>query len=377
MNNPLRVLKNSSYHSFNRVYISEASLLANYRYLNSIKRSVQIAPVLKSNAYGHGIAEVGKILDELKAPFFCVDSMFEGYQLLKAGIKTPILIMGAINPENLRIKKLPFAYNVFDLDTAQAIAQYQPGARIHIEIDTGLSRLGVQMNDLPQFLDKIQQISHLKIVGFMSHFANAERADISITKKQIKNFLEGYSLVRDAGLHPPYVHMEASAALLNTDVRSRLPMTTIARIGKALYGIEPTERSQKIKPVLSLHTEIVQLKTLKKGNTVGYGATYTAAKDIKMAVLPLGYNEGIDRRLSNKGSVIVGNVVCPIIGRVSMNMATIDVSLVKNPYVGQKVIVISDNRNDPNSIEQIAKKCDTISHELLIHIDSSTRRIVV
>lgn len=377
MNTLLRVLKHATYQPLNKVFISESRLISNYQFLSSVKPHVQVAPVLKSNAYGHGIVEVGKILDDMRAPYLCVDSMFEGYELLKAGIKTPILIMGAINPENLKIKKLPFAYIVFDLETARTIAHYQPGAEVHIEVDTGMSRLGVQMSDLPDFLQKIQEIQNLSIVGFMSHFANAERADIPVTRKQIKNFTNAYSMVRDSGLNPKFVHMEASAALLNREVRSQLPMTTMARIGKALYGIEPTEKSHKLKPVLSVETQIAQIKTLQKGDTVGYGATYTAKKEVKMAVLPLGYNDGLDRRMSNKGSVIVGNIICPIIGRISMNMTTIDVSLVKNSHLGQKVTVISENRNDPNSIENIAKLCDTISHELLIHIDSSTRRIVL
>lgn len=366
-----------TYQPLNSIFISEKTLLSNYQYLSHIKQGTQIAPVLKSNAYGHGICEVGKILDSVKAPFLCVDSMYEGYRLLKAGVKTPILIMGAINPENLKFKKLPFSYIVFDIETARAIAKYQKGAGIHIEVDTGMSRLGAPIQHFPEFLDQLKQIPNLKIEGLMSHFANAERANLPITKKQIRNFLAAYALVRDIGIKPKYIHFEASAALLNKEVRSQLPMTTMARIGKALYGIEPTEKNQKLKPVLSLETEIVQIKALQKGDQVGYGVTYTAKKETQIAVLPLGYNDGVDRRLSNVGSVIVGNIICPIIGRVSMNMTTIDITHVPKAHVSQKVTVISDNRNDPNSIENIAKKCNSISHELLVHIDATTRRIVV
>ncbi|HBQ50661.1 TPA: hypothetical protein DD690_01620, partial [Candidatus Daviesbacteria bacterium] len=128
------------YKTLNRIEISRKNLLENYRFLSAINRKIKIAPVLKSNGYGHGIIEVAQILDKVGAPFFCVDSLYEAYELYKAKIKTPVLIMGYTNPENLKIKKLLFSFAVFDLQTVEILNKYQPGCAVHIFVDTGMSR---------------------------------------------------------------------------------------------------------------------------------------------------------------------------------------------------------------------------------------------
>ena len=150
----LRKILGREYYPINRIAISKNDLISNYKYLSHLNKNIKVAPVLKSNAYGHGINTVAKILDELNPPFFCVDSLFEAYELFKEKIKSDILIMGYVRPENLRIKALPFSYAIYDLGLAEAINEYQPGAKIHIKVDTGMNRLGVQIKDLRNFAKK-------------------------------------------------------------------------------------------------------------------------------------------------------------------------------------------------------------------------------
>lgn len=381
-----RVLGLTSYQPLNKIEISKNRLVQNYKYLSSKK--IKIAPVVKSNAYGHGLVLVAKLLEEgcgdCHVPFFCVDSIYEAYELLKTKIKTPILIMGYIEGENLRVKKLPFSYAVSTLDLAEAINKYQPQAGVHIFVDTGMHREGIPLADLPQFITHLKQLPNINIEGLMSHLASADDTKDPLNKLQIKNFQRAHDICKKNGIHPKWIHILNSDGLLYTsDVASNLPMVphrmcNIARVGLALYGIS---KDPNLKPVLTLKTKIIQIKNLQKGDRVGYDGTYTAKKPMTIGVLPLGYYDGADRRLSNKGFVTIDGVGCPIIGLISMNVTTIDLSKVKNPFISQvisqEVIVYSNNPKDPNSIENAAKVCKTIPYEILVHLASSTRRVVV
>lgn len=366
MQNIKRLFGLNLYHPLNVIELTQRNLLQNYKYLSSLNKNTKIAPVLKSNAYGHGILEVGKILDKVNAPFFCVDSLYEAYQLFRANIKTPILIMGYIDPKNLQVKKLPFKYAVFDLDLAKAINKYQPAAKVHIFVDTGMNREGIRLNDLPQFLKELKKFKNIKIEGLMSHLA-------SDSKKQFNNFLYARKIIEREGIKTMWLHILNTQGLLYTsDVSSNL-----ARVGLALYGIDSPGKHPKLKPVLSFKTKLIQIKKIKKGERVGYGGTFKASHESIIGILPAGYNDGVDRRLSNKGVATIDKVECPIAGKVSMNITTIDISKVKNPKLGQELTIYSDHPKDVNSLENCAKICDTIPYDLLVKLHPSTKRIIV
>lgn len=367
-----KVLQQNTYHNLNTVHLDKQRLLENFQYLSNVRQGVRIAPVLKSNAYGHGLIETAKMLDALSAPFFCVDSLYEAYELLKANIKTPILIMGYVDPENLKVKKLPFSYAVYDEDLLQTIAKYQPHAGVHIKVDTGMHRLGIPMANLDDFLKLLPRFPKLYVEGLMSHFASADEPDAFVTAQQISNFAKVLSLVKSRQVNPQWIHCQASAGLLNLDV----PGCNLARTGIAMYGINQGPNvNDNLKPVLSLQTKIIQVKQLQKGDYVGYGATFQAQKPMTIAVLPVGYYDGVDRRLSNKGFVRIDGTSCKIVGRVSMNLTTIDISNVENAHIGQTVDVFSNTTSDQNSITNAATLCDTIPYELLIHISPTIKRI--
>lgn len=362
------------YHALNRIEISVSSLLHNYDYLTK-KCGKKIFPVLKSNAYGHGIVHVAKALNQIKAPFFCVDSIYEAYQLTEAKISTPILIMGYVHPESLNVKKPPFSYAVYEYEMMEAISKYQPHAGIHVFVDTGMHREGVPLTDLARFVKKCKA-SHLKIEGLMSHLAMANKPNNKDTKNQIKSFEKAKNILEKEGISPEWIHLGASSHILNHESYSP-QMDNSARAGIALYGIDPENKNHHLKPVLKLLSTVVQVKNLTKGEKVGYDFTYTAQSNQKIAVIPIGYNDGVNRRLSNKGSVLIKNIFCPILGRVSMNVSVIDVTNVQNIAVGDEVIIYSDIPNHINSLYNSAKICDTIPYELLVYLHSSTKRIAI
>lgn len=361
------------YFPLNKIEISKKALLNNYHYLSQLDDEIKIAPVLKSNAYGHGLSLIGKILDDVDAPFLCVDSLYEAYELFKKKIKTPILIMGYISPGNVKVKQLPFSFAVYNKDFLKTLARYQKKTKVHLFVETGLHREGIMLSELPEFLKFIKKFNNIEVEGLMSHLGAGE--NILATRKQIELFEKAKQLVRSAGFRPKWFHIAASSALLHhADYKN---LGNLARCGVALYGLDPEGKDNSLQPVLKLKATLTQIKKIKKGEKVGYDFTYTAKKDITIGVLSIGYFDGVDRRLSNKGAVLLKDTLCPLVGRVSMNITTIDISRVKNPKVGDQVVIYSDNANDKNSFANAAKITNTISRDLLVGLEACTKRIGV
>lgn len=366
-------LVKKEYLPLNTIEVSKSALLKNYYYLSQFAPGVMIAPVLKSNAYGHGLGLVSNMLDSVGAPFFCVDSLFEAYELLKNNVKTPILIMGYVHPENLRIRQFPFIFTVYDKEHVAALSKFQKNPKIHIFVETGMNREGIRLSELPELLSFIQKFPRLQVEGVMSHLSAGYNS--AATTKQLEQFEKVKKIVFAAGFSPKFFHIASSSGLLhNTDYQGKLG--NLARCGIALYGID-LEEDQNLQPVLTLKTTLVQIKALSKGEKVGYDATFTATRKMTIGILPLGFFDGVDRRLSNKGFVSIGDVFCPIVGRVSMNLTTIDISKVKDPHVGDIVIVFSNRSSHKNAFFHSAKLANASPYELLVGLTASSRRIVV
>lgn len=365
-----------SYYPLNKITISKKRLIHNYSYLSGISKDIKAAPVLKSNAYGHGLVSTAKILDSQNAPFFCVDSLYEAYELLKNKIKTPILIMGYVHPDNLSVKKLPFSYAVYNTESAIAINKYQPNAGVHIFVDSGMHREGITVSELPEFIRHLKSLNNLKIEGLMSHFGASEEPHNPSTQKQLKNFETAIRILNNEAVFPKWVHLGNSSAALNyKDYQKKIG--NVVRCGIALYGIDPEDKDKNLMPVLELRTTLNQVKTVKRGERVGYSFTFKAETDKTIGILPLGYHDGLDRRLSTIGMVKIQDTLCPIIGRVSMNLTTIDITKLKNPKVGLDVVVYSNNNTEQNSINHLARNIDTIPYDLLVNLAASTKRLII
>ncbi len=368
-----RSLLGTSYSHLNRIEISSSALIYNYRYLKNLGK-LPVAPVLKSNAYGHGINLVAKFLDPLKVPFFCVDSLFEAYELQKLKIKTPVLIMGYVDPESLHVKELPFSYAVFTKEMLSGIKKYQPRAGIHLYADTGMHREGIAIEDLADFVREAQKLN-LRIEGLMSHLAMGDKPNNKDTKKQIAEFQRARTIMNRLGICPKYVHLSASAGMLKIkEVRN---LSNVARSGLALYGIDPSLKGNRLKPVLKFTSTVAQIKEISPGEKIGYDFTFTATKRMKIAIVPAGYNDGVDRRLSNTGFMLVKNKPCQILGRVSMNITIIDVTGIPGAKAGDEVVIFSNRNGDKNSLVNISRATGIIPYELLAHLPPTTKREMI
>jgi alanine racemase len=348
------------YKTLNTVRINAEALKNNLKLYQRLLPNQAICPVIKSNAYGHGLTTVAKILDSQNLEFLVVDSLYEAYELKKVRIKTPILILGYTFPENLK-KGLPFHFAASDLETAKHLAKL--GLKTHLEVDTGMARTGFPLENLRETLN---QLKDLNLVGLFSHFADADNpADPSYTNEQSKRFRKAIKLTHEAGFSPKYIHLSNSAGALKAEV----PGLNMARIGISLYGASPLEEEPQLKglkPVMEVVSTITATRELKAGQSVSYNCTFTAKKDMRIGVIPFGYYEGIPRSLSN---------VPPFLGRICMNHTIIDLTD-SDLQIGDEFTVYSANPNKENSFRNLAQKAQTIPYELMTGIAESIRRTV-
>lgn len=376
---------NNQYQVLNEILISGEALLHNYSYFAKLQPSSLIAPVIKSNAYGHGLIPVAKFIESniKDIPFVCVDSLYEAYELTNNRINVPTLIMGYTNPQNYHtLRKLPYIFGISDLQSLISLGKHQPNETIHLELDTGMSRLGFSPKDIPVIIETLQVYPRLKIEGIYSHFSCADDpSKITITQKQITQFKLMATALEQAGLNFKYKHISATAGAESIFD----PYFNLIRLGIGFYGYSPfaprtsegIKQRQVLKPSLTLTSHIAHLKTLEIGDHVGYGATYIAKQKEVIATLPLGYNEAISRDLSNIGVVTIKNTICPIIGRVSMNMTTIKIPRTLTPQLNDLITVIADHVDAPNSLYKTSSLLHTIPYTLLTSLHSSIKRRVV
>ena len=377
MINPFR----RSYQTLNLITINPRVLLDNYSFWQKQNPQAKIAPVLKSNAYGHGLELVGRFIDQkMDSPFIAVDSLYEAWKLEKAGVKTPILIIGYTVPDNFKIrKKLKFHLPVFDFETALTLLRYQPQTRLHLKIDTGMNRLGIKPNQVNRFIGFLKD-HHLEkqVTGIYSHLACAG-TDEDFTQKQVGIFKKVVVQFERAGFSFAWKHIAATAGSLTV----KDPEFNLIRVGLGFYGYLPPlvprqgQALPRIKPALKLTTRIVQVKTIDKGEIVSYGGRFRAQKKTTIGVLPIGYYDGLDRRLSGRGLVRIGSSYYPLVGSICMNIAMVDLSALKKPFVGQEVVVIDDQAKAKNSLMALSSLAKTIPYDLLVGLAQSTRRILI
>lgn len=369
------------------------SALANN--IKAVKRAIggktKVLVVVKANAYGHGLSETSLILSSAGADWFGVDSVEEALLLRERGINQPILVLNSSHLNRLdKIKNQNVHLTVCDLDGLK-FAQ-RSGLPAHLKIDTGMSRQGINFSELRDFLAKCGNLSCLS--GIFTHFADADNAeDLSFTDSQLKRFKQALAVLSEfesrggqAG-RTLIVHAANSAAGLNVP-ESRFDMI---RSGSLVYGLWPSEKMRalfgdrlKLIPALSWKTKIAQLKDIKKGSLIGYNITEKVRKDIKIGILPIGYYDGYNRLLSSKGQVLIGDKRCKVMGRVSMNLTTVDASSVENPRVGDEVVLIGKSArkggrwaNEEITAGELAQKAMTISLEVLTGINPLLPRIYV
>ncbi len=394
------------------VRIFKSALLNNLREYKKQYPKLEFVPVLKSNAYGHGLVEVAKILDDQGLSFFMVDSFFEALVLRRAGIKTKILILGYNRAEQILGDKLKnVSFGIIDFSQLQNIISHLKAPQtFQLKVDTGMHRQGVLIEQVEQVIKLIKSNPNFILEGVCSHFADADGESKEFTQKQISEwnkvvkifkkefpavgrhseavaFTTEESQIKKEILHPSdalrvqddatsikYFHTSNTAGAFYTSQAD----VNVGRLGIGLYGINTSPFSKlNLQPVLEMVSIISSIKKIEAGEKVGYGITFESISPMTVATVPVGYTEGMDRRLSSKGFYKIGNSFCPVIGRMSMNMSSIDVTAIKELNLEQEVVVISSNKLDKNSVENIAKICECIPYEVLVKIPSSLKRIVI
>lgn len=347
----------------NTIELSSVALRHNYKYFAKKHPESKICPVLKSNAYGHGLIKIATICEKLRAPYLIVDSFYEAFEIKKAGIKTPCLIIGYTLPENYQHMSFAnVAVTILDIATIHALGRLNKKIKVHLKIDTGMHRQGVSLDELPEALELIKKYKKLELEGVCTHLADADNPKKTFTSKQVKEFKDA---VKKIDVKWKHISATAGAGVIKSKDFNMI------RLGLGIYGDSPIEKdAKKLRPVMKFSSTIIDIKNLKKGDCVSYGCKFTAKQNMKIGIIPAGYYEGVDRRLSNKGYVFYGNLKCKILGRVCMNLTVIDLSKVKGARKGARVDFIKGN------VQEIAKLCETISYVVWTKIAPTIRRIV-
>jgi len=359
--------------------ISGDALSHNYREALRCADGRKILAVVKAQAYGHGAVEISRRLLGLGADMLGVALVEEGRELREAGIVAPILVMGALFPEQSEtIVALGLTPVVSNRSVAKALsaAAKKRGTTVtvHLKIDTGMGRIGIASEEAPAFLAELNKLGAITVQGLMTHFADADLSDKQFAATQMDRFESLLKVLAAQGIDIPVRHAANSAALLDF----RRALFTMVRPGLMLYGYDPREeRAARVdlRPVLSLVTRIAFIKNVPAGVPISYGRTFVAKRDSSIATLPIGYADGYSRGLSNTGEALVRGMRARVVGRVCMDMCMLDVTDVPGVQEGDDVVLIGSQGSERITAEDIAVKTETIAYEVLCGISKRVPRI--
>lgn len=363
--------------------VSLGALRRNFRALRELAGAgVEICAVVKADAYGHGARECARALQAEGGRWFGVTSTAGGLHLRQSGIGGRILLMTGFwqgeEPEVIRHQLTPAiweSWHVERLQQAAAKSSFAPAA-VHLKVDTGMGRLGVTVADLPALLNQLRAADRLLLEGVFTHLASSEVVGAEDVQHQLAAFDQAIATVRRAGFSPKYLHAANSAALVCLPHSRK----NLVRPGISLYGyylpftggavIQPPA----VEPVLSWKTRVISLRNLPPGSALGYNGTYVTGRSSRIAVLPVGYADGFNRRLSSCGRVLVRGACAPIVGRVSMDLSLVDVTDVPGVEIGDEVILIGASGGLRITAWDHANAAGTIPYEVLCNISKRVPR---
>jgi alanine racemase len=368
------------------------ALVENYRALVSLLDAVpdingslpvgkrRIIPVIKADAYGHGMIPVARALSDAGATAFAVGFVDEGIRLRQAGFPQEILVLGtAFSGQETEAIRNSL---ILAVDTSLGVRSLEIAARrlgapasIHIKVDTGMARLGVPWDCMEPLLNEARQASHVCLKGVFSHLSSADESDPAFTLEQIRRFEHSLSVILKSGLDCGEIHFANSAGLLFFEELRHWG----ARTGIALYGYSPDSRrsSLKLRPALSLKTRVGTIRLLGAGEPIGYNRRYIVQRDSRITALPVGYADGFSRRLSNLGKVIIRDRWAPVLGTVSMDMLSVDLTDLPEVQEGDEVILLGSSAHCRMAADDWSAVLETIPYEVLCGIASRVPRIFV
>lgn len=364
-----------------RAEIDLAAVRHNFRLVARAAGSAEVWAVLKADAYGHGSKALGRTLERAGAQGLCVALLEEAVELREAGIQCPILVMGGYYARAwdavLAHRLTPVLYERGQLDELAAEARFRGAAPVgvHLKVDTGMGRLGALPAELVRLGEHLKALPELELAGLMTHFACADSSDPEAVEGQLDVFDATTAALASRGLSPRRRHAANSAALFRVE-RARLDLV---RPGLALFGVEPTVgMCPLLRPAMTVHTRVVALRDIPPGNSVGYGWTWTARRPSRIATIPIGYADGFSRGLSSRGAVLLRGRRCPVVGVVSMDLTTVDVTDAPGVELGDECVVLGSQQGplgtDAITAHELAEQLGTIPWEILTSVSRRVPR---
>ncbi|MCX5686064.1 MAG: alanine racemase [Candidatus Omnitrophica bacterium] len=358
--------------------VSLAAIEHNYKQVRKlVGKSINIMVVVKANAYGHGTVEVSAVLEKLGVSYLGVATTDEAVRLRDHGIKTPVLVLGSVLPEEVRVLiEKDITLTLCSDDLLEAIRSQTPNghrAKVHIKIDTGMGRIGIWHEEALNFIKNLARDKKVYIEGIYTHFSSAGRDDF-FTNYQIEAFEKLLARLEEFDVRIPLRHAANSIATVDFK-RSHM---NLVRPGLIIYGMYPKytfPKLIKLRPAMSLKTKIVYIKDTPPGRSISYGRTYVTQKHTKIATLPIGYADGYARNLSNKAEVIVRGRRAHVVGKVTMDQMMIDVGHIKNVKVGDEVVLIGRQGRNEIRLEKLARLAETIAYEFVCGISNRVPRV--
>jgi len=355
-------------------------LKENFKKIKQHVSPARMMPILKANAYGHGLVRIAQLMQELNADYIGVAVLEEGILLRGTGITLPILVLGGIwgnqIPIFLKHNLTMTASSIEKLNQIDEIAgKMKVKAKVHLKIDTGMERIGVHYYNAKKFLDAAVKTKNVIIEGIYSHFANSEKSDLSYTKLQLERFQEVISYAEKIFLEKPIFHISNSGAILQMP-EANLDMV---RPGIMLYGVYPSNEVKKtveVNPALTWKSIVVYFKVIKPNHPVGYGSTWQTNHNIRAVTIPVGYGDGYMRSMSNKAEIIIRGKRYPVIGTISMDQIVVNIEN-DSAYNGDEVILIGSDGQSKITVEELAEWAGTIPYEILTNINTRVPRVYI
>ncbi len=371
------------------VEINAQALRSNIAALRSLlSEGVTYAGVVKSNAYGHGLSQIVPIMRDDGVAVFCVDSIDEAILVRALAPSATIIILGYTLHDRLAdVVEIEAQQTVYDPETIQMLndvaAKAGRTAKLHLKIETGTMRQGIWPEQVAAIAQMIAPLRNVELVGVSTHYANVDEAESqAFAEYQTERFWLACNILRDEGFHPPWIHLACSAAVI------LYPQThgTLVRPGVSTYGFWPSRQARhaarllnrriELEPVMSWKTRVAQIKDAPMGTPIGFGCSEVLRRHSKVAIIPVGYYDGYDRRLSSVGEVIIRGQLCRVLGRVCMNMIIVDVTEIPKIMIEDEVVLIGRSSKNRMRAEDIADRTGTIAYEVTTRIHPLIPRIV-
>lgn len=350
----------------------------------NLNLQTKIMAVIKADGYGHGAVSIAKMLEPADYIWgFAVATSDEALVLRNEGIQKPILVLGCVFPDQyFEMLKHDIRMNVYTEEMAKSISELAERegmtAYVHIKLDTGMARVGFDISETSvETIARISKMKHVCMEGIFTHFAKADETDKTFTDKQIRDFVWMTDRLREKGVDFSYKHCANSAAIIDVP-RAEFDMV---RAGISTYGLYPSEEVNtehvRLKPAMSLKSQVVFVKEIQKGTPVSYGGTFIAERDMKIATIPVGYADGYPRSLSSIGSVIIRGKRAPIAGRVCMDQFMVDVTGIENVAFGDEVTLIGRDGEENISVEELSNLSGRFHYEFVCDIGKRVPRVYV